>query len=68
MSDNCCTFAPEIGKEMYSALQPVSVTGNAGVRPVRNSRLKNTYRRCAEEKERSPSDFGLLSFSFIFDA
>ena len=50
MSDNCCTFAPEIGKGHDNNLLRQSREGNAGVRPLRNSRSKNTYRECAEKK------------------
>lgn len=65
MSDNCCTFAPEIGKDMLNYFIRRSVTGNAGERPERNSRMKNTYRRCADEKSGAFTDFGFRSFRIL---
>lgn len=50
MSDKSSTFALEIGKGRIERLHPVSETGNVGVRPARNIRMQNTYRKCAGEK------------------
>lgn len=65
MSNNCSTFALEIGKGRIERLHPVSGTGNVGVRPARNIRMQNTYRKRAEEKRGAFTDFGLLAFQFL---
>lgn len=68
MSNNCSTFAPEIGKDMFNNFIRRNVTGNAGERPERDSRMKNTYRKRADEKRGAFTDFGLLSFRFSLTA
>lgn len=65
MSNNCCTFAPEIGKGRIEIFTGSSGAGNAGERPARNKPVKNTYRRRAEEKRGAFTDFGLLAFRFL---
>ena len=66
MSNNCSTFAPEIGKRRIERLHPVSGTGNVGVRPARNIRMQNTYRKCAEEKNGLPFRFReIVLFNFL---
>ena len=56
-------------EKVVTNLHRRSVTGNAGERPSRNSRCKNTYRKRAEKKERTSfrfRRFALFSFSLTY--
>jgi hypothetical protein len=57
MSDKSSTFALEIGKVLINHFTGESRTSNAGVRLGRNTPVKNTYRKRAEETSDYHSDF-----------
>lgn len=65
MSDKSSTFAPEIGKDMFNHFIRRNVTGNAGERPERDSRMKNTYRKRADEKSGALPISGSALFTFF---